>query len=161
MVALRLGFCALVVAIALASSPALARDYALKELRIVEPYARATAPGARTGGAYFKIENRGAANDALVGVASPVAETAELHVMRIDGKLAQMRPISRIGLPGGAIVTLAPNGYHVMLIGLKRPLVAGDTLPLKLTFEKAGSVEIEASIIPLTATAPPAHAHPQ
>lgn len=148
--------------LALGTAPAFARDYTLKELRIVEPYSRATPPGARTAGIWFRIENQGSGNDALVGVASPIADSAELHVTRMEGKLAQMRPVNAIGVPARATVTLAPNGYHVMLVGLHEPLAAGAQIPLTLTFSRAGKIEIEADVIALSAPGPAAagsHSH--
>ncbi|HET7261760.1 MAG TPA: copper chaperone PCu(A)C [Casimicrobiaceae bacterium] len=150
--------CAFVAALALAGAPAEARDYSLGALRIVEPYARATPPGARTAGAWLRIENRGTANDELVGVASPVADSAELHVMRMEGTVARMRPVGAIGIPAGAVVALVPSGYHVMLVGLHQPLVAGGNFPLTLSFAKAGKIEVEVSVIALDAAAPAAAA---
>lgn len=154
---------ALAALFALSGTPALAHDYALKGLRIIDPYARATPPGARTGGVYLTIENHGAANDELIHAASPVADTAELHVMRMQGNLMQMRAVTAIGVPAGANVTLAPDGYHVMLIGLRQPLVADEDFPLTLTLAKAGTIEIRVRVIALTAPAPAgetsAHAH--
>ncbi|MBS0325141.1 MAG: copper chaperone PCu(A)C [Proteobacteria bacterium] len=153
----------LVAVLALAGAPAHARDYALGALHIVEPYARATPPGARTAGAWMRIENRGNGNDELVGVASPVADGAELHVTRMEGNVAQMRPVNGIGIPAGAVVALVPQGYHVMLIGLHRPLVAGESFPLTLSFAKAGKIDIDVSVIALSAVGPAAasqHTHP-
>lgn len=148
--------CAVIAAFVLASAPAHARDYLLGTLRIVEPYSRATPPGARTAGAWFRIENRGSGNDELVGVASPVADSAELHVMRIEDKIATMRPVSRVGIPADSAVTLDPGGYHVMLVGLHQPLVAGATFPMILSFAKAGAIEIEVNVIALGAAGPAA-----
>lgn len=155
--------CLLAAVFTLGSAPTFARDYTLKELRIVEPYARATPPGAQTAGVWFRIENRGSDNDVLVGVASPVADSAELHVMRMEGNLTQMRPVTAIGVPAGATVMLTPQGYHVMLVGLRKPLAAGAQIPLTLTFAKAGKIEIDVDVIALTAPQPAAagpHAHP-
>jgi hypothetical protein len=139
------------------SASALAHDYALKNLRIINPTARATPPGARTGGAYLTIENRGRDNERLVRVASPVADSAQLHMMRVEGGMMRMRDVTSVGIPAGSVMTLAPGGYHVMLVGLKRPLVAGDAFPLALTFEKSGTIEVLVTITELDAsTASPA-----
>lgn len=143
----------LVVAAALcASTAALAHDYALKNLRIINATARATPPGARTGGAYLTIENRGKGNERLVRVASPVADSAQLHLMRVEGGMMRMRDVTSVGIPADSAMTLAPGGYHVMLVGLKRPLVAGDTFPLALTFEKAGTIEVMVTVTALDAS---------
>jgi copper(I)-binding protein len=140
----------------LASAPALARDYTLKSLTIVNPHARATPPGARSGGAFLAIENHGKDNDQLIRAVSPIAASTELHTMRMEGDVMRMRAVTSIGIPAGSTMSLAPGGYHVMFIGLKKPLVAGDVVPLTLTFEKAGTIDVEATVAPLdTAASPP------
>ena len=153
-------FCAFALTVALlASAPAMARDYTLKSLTIVNPNARATPPGARTGGAYLTIENRGKDNDQLIRAASPVADSTELHTMRMEGDVMRMRAVTSIGIPAGATMSLAPGGYHVMFIGLKKPLVAGQSVPLKLTFAKAGTVDVEVTVAPLDGAASPPPMH--
>jgi hypothetical protein len=69
-----------------------------------------------------------------------------------------MRPVGAIGIPAGAVVALVPSGYHVMLVGLHQPLVAGGNFPLTLSFAKAGKIEVEVSVIALDAAAPAASA---
>ena len=123
-----------------------ARDYTLKDLSIVHPSARPTPPGARVGGAYFTLENRGRADDRLVHVESPVAGAAELHSMAMEGNLMKMRQLAALDVPAGAKVVLSPGGYHVMLVDLKRPLVAGQAFPIRLTFERAGTIEVSAQV---------------
>jgi periplasmic copper chaperone A len=143
----------------LAGAPAMARDYTLKSLTIVNPNARATPPGARTGGAYLTIENHGKDNDQLVRASSPVADSTELHTMRMEGGVMHMRAVTSIGIPAGATMSLAPGGYHVMFIGLKKPLVAGQAVPLALTFAKAGTVDVEVTVAPLDSAASPPPTH--
>ena len=139
------------------------RDYALGKLTIEHPHARPTPPGARTGGAYFTVANAGSVPDRLVRVVSPAAATTELHAMTMDGNLMKMRPVAGLDIPAGSRVALGAGGYHVMLIDLERPLAAGDTVVLTLTFAKAGSIEISAPVeASAGAAAParkPAHAH--
>ena len=148
--------CAFALAAALlGSAPAIARDYTLNSLRIVDPHAQATPPGARSGGAYLTIENHGRDNDQLIRAASPVAASTELHTMRMEGDVMRMRAVTSIGIPAGSTMSLAPGGYHVMFVGLKKPLVAGVPVPLTLTFEKAGTIEVEVAVAPLGATAAP------
>lgn len=140
---------ALVAALAalfIGAVPALAHDYTLGNLRIAHPYARPTPPGARTGGAYFTIVNGGDAADRLVRVESPASQNAEVHSMTMDGNIMRMRAVPALDIPAGAKVTLSPGGYHVMLVGLTRMLAPGDKVPLTLTFEKAGSVEVTADV---------------
>ena len=151
--------CAIAVATALAlAGTAAAHDYALQRLRLDHPFARATPPGARSGGVYMTIDNRGTTPDRLVRVASPAATSVELHSMAMDGNVMRMRAVDGIDIPAGGKVTLGTSGYHVMLVGLARPLTTGDKFPLTLTFEKAGSVDVSVLVEPLTAAAHGAHA---
>src|SRR5690348_881489 len=126
---------------------AIATDYPLHDLRIEHPYARATPPGAQSGAAYFTIRNLGNASDKLVGVASPVSKSAQVHSMTMDGNVMRMRALPSLDIPPNASVTLGPGSYHVMLVGLSHPLAAGDKVPLTLTFEKAGELDVSADVI--------------
>ncbi|HJU21741.1 MAG TPA: copper chaperone PCu(A)C [Casimicrobiaceae bacterium] len=134
------------VALSIGDGAAQTRDYALHDLRIEHPYAIATPPGARTGGAYFTIHNGGASADRLVHVASPVAKSAEVHSMTMDGNVMRMRAVPALDIPAGASVALRPGGYHVMLMGLAHPLIRGASVPLTLTFEKAGTIDVVADV---------------
>ena len=132
--------------VAFTPATAVATDYPLHDLRIEHPYARPTPPGARSGAAYFTIRNLGNAGDRLVGVASPVSKSAQVHSMTMDGNVMRMRALPSLDIPPNASVTLGPGSYHVMLVGLSHPLAAGDKVPLTLTFEKAGKVDVSADV---------------
>jgi copper(I)-binding protein len=137
-----------VAALALGASIALAQSYTFDTLRIDHPYARPTPPGARTGGAYFEIENRGGQADKLLRVSTSAAGAVEIHSMTMDGNVMKMRAIAAVDVPPHATTALKPGGYHVMLLDLKRPLAAGETIPLTLTFEKTGVVEVPMRVEP-------------
>jgi periplasmic copper chaperone A len=150
----RLAMCTPVLAVALVSfcpGTASAQSYTFDNLRIDHPRVRPTPPGARAGGAYFEIENRGTQADRLVRVSTTAAGSAEIHSMSMDGNMMRMRAVAALDIPPHATTALKPNGYHVMLLDLKRPLVIGDTVPLTLTFEKAGVVEVPARVEPIGA----------
>jgi copper(I)-binding protein len=136
----------LAVALASGASSAMAQNDARDNLRIEHPYARPTPPGARTGGAYLTIENRGSQQDRLIRVATPVAGAAEIHSMTMEGNVMRMRAVAAVEIPSHATTALKPGGFHVMLMDLKQPLVAGGTLPLSLTFEKAGTIDVTARV---------------
>lgn len=138
-----------------ASAPALAHDYKVGSIVIERPWARATP--VKVGGAYMTIRNRGTGPDRLVKVASPAAEKAEIHETRIESGTAMMRATGALELKPGATVELKPGGLHLMLMGLERPLKEGERLKLILTFEKAGTIEVEASVE--KAGAPGTHKH--
>ena len=139
----------------LAAAPAVvAHDYQLQSLRIDHPFARATPPGATSGGAYLTLRNEGATADRLVSARSPAAGLVQIHTMSMDGGVMRMREIPGLDLAAGATVALAPGGYHLMLLDLKKPLAAGDTLPLTLTFEHAGSIVVDVHVEDASAMAP-------
>jgi len=106
---------------------------------IRDAWSRATAPGTTVGAAYFVIDNRGP-GDRLLRASSPIAERVELHISSMVGGVMKMQPLEAVELERQATVTFAPRGKHVMLIGLRQPLKAGDKFPLTLTFEKSGSI---------------------
>ena len=109
---------------------------AADEIRVIDPWARATVPGQKVGGVYMDITSPRDAR--LTGVSSPVAGAAEVHLMTMDGGTMKMRAVGALDLPAGRPVKLAPGGYHIMLFDLKKPLVAGKKVPLKLVIEDAG-----------------------
>jgi copper(I)-binding protein len=138
------------------ATPALA-DVTAGPLVISEPWSRATPPGAKVGGGYLTIQNTGAEPDTLVSVASPASEKTELHLMKTEDGVMTMRPATDgVEIPAGKTLTLEPGGYHIMFIRPKAPFVQGETVPLTLTFAKAGPVEVELTISPIGAPGPKA-----
>jgi copper(I)-binding protein len=135
--------------------PALAHQYKLGSLEIDSPWARATPPSAPAGGGFLKITNTGTAPDRLVSASSPAAEMVQVHEMKMDGSVMRMREVEKgLEIPAGGTVTLAPGGFHLMMMGLKGPLKQGTNVPVTLVFEKAGKIEIELSVAGLGATQP-------
>ena len=89
----------------------------------------------------------------LVGVSTTASNAAELHSMSHEGGMMKMRHVKAIELPAGTPLNLGDNGYHVMLIGLKASLKAGDKVPLTLSFktgQQITRVETSAEVKPLT-----------
>ncbi|ONN66816.1 copper chaperone PCu(A)C [Herbaspirillum frisingense] len=139
---------ALTAALLAAAPLSQAHSFKLGQLEIGHPYARATVPGQPAAGAYISIENKGSAADRLVGVSSPVAKSGEIHTMAMEGNLMKMREVDG-GLeikPGQKIAMQPGNGYHIMLMGLSKPLQAGEKIPLTLNFEKAGKIEVVVNV---------------
>lgn len=140
-----------------AASGAWAHDYKLRTLQIDHPFARATPPGARSGGVFLSVENNGDRTDRLLTVSTPVAGTAELHQMVLDAGVMRMRAVAGVDVKPGDRLALKPGGYHVMLADLKRPLQAGDAFPLTLGFERAGSIEVSVVVESMAGGAMPPH----
>jgi periplasmic copper chaperone A len=103
-----------------------------------------TSPSEAT--SFLVLENRGTAPVALIGAASPDAEMVMLHSMA-GGR---MDPVARLDVPAGGRVLCAPGRYHLMLEGLRRPLVAGDTVSLELRFDGAAALTVRAPVLRYT-----------
>ena len=132
--------------LALAAFGVNAHEYQAGTLKIGHPWARMTAPGQPSGGAFLKLNNTGTAADRLLGGSTPLADHVELHSMSMEGNVMKMREVNAIDVPPGQTVELKPGAWHMMLIGLKAPLKAGDKVPMTLKFEKAGEVKVELKI---------------
>lgn len=132
---------------ALFSVPSLAHDFRLGGLRIDHPYATPSEAGATAAAVYFRrFGNTGPTDDRLIGASTPVAERVVIHqsVPNAAG-LALMYVEPAVELPAGASPAFRhtdPDGYHLMLQRLNRPLRVGDRFSLTLHFERAGSVDV-------------------
>lgn len=148
----------LALAACLLATPASAHEFhRLGDIVIEQPWSRATP--VKVGGAYMTLRNNGALPDRLVKITSPIAEKVEIHETKIEGGMAMMRPVEAIELKRGTSVQLKPGGLHVMLMGLQRPLKEGERIKLSLTFERAGTIDIEARVEKAGAMAPGDHQH--
>ena len=148
MIGLAMRRCAGVAVVLLAVSRMAAAEpmASVGEIAISDAWARASLGQMKTSAAYLTLEVTGDRVDRLIAVASPVAEKAALHAHVMDGGVARMRPVAAIEIAPGAPIVLEPGGLHIMLIGLGQRLIEGEILPLSLTFERAGTVEIEVPI---------------
>lgn len=142
------------VLLGLASVPAAAHEFTRGDVTVAHPWARATPGGAKVGGAYLEIKATAGKGDRLVAARSPVAGSAEIHNHIMDGGIARMRRVDVVAIAGGKSVVLAPSGYHVMLMDLKQPLKEGDLIKLTLVFERAGEIEVDATVEPIGAMGP-------
>ena len=122
-----------------------AQEVKVGSIRVENAYTRATVPGQQVAGGFMKIENKGAA-DQLISASSPVSGDVQLHEMTMDGNVMKMRQVKEVVVPAGATVELKPGGLHLMFMNIKAPLTAGDTVPVKLKFAKAGEVEVKMSV---------------
>jgi copper(I)-binding protein len=102
----------------------------------------------QTAGVFFVIDNQGSMADALIRATTSICDAVELHESILEGDVMKMQPVpgGRIEIPAGQAVELKPGGLHVMLIGLHKRLVPGESFSLSLEFERAGSIEVEVEI---------------
>lgn len=137
------------------SASALAHEFKLGDLMIDHPWARASIGQAPNGAAYMSIMTEGSETDRLLAVESDVAERVELHNHMMDDGVMRMRQVEAIEVAPGEPTVLRPGGLHVMMMGLKSPLVEGESFSMTLVFEKAGRVEVEVEIEGATQTETP------
>ena len=126
---------------------ALAHEYKLGNLEIIHPQARATAPGAPVSGGYMVIRNTGSEADRLIAGAADFAGKVEIHEMKMENDVMKMREIEGgLEIPAGGEVVLKPGGYHVMFMKLGEQLNEGEKRKVTLTFEKAGTIEVDFNV---------------
>jgi copper(I)-binding protein len=109
-------------------------------------------------GGFLSISNTGSADDTLIAATSPFAGDVQLHEMKMEGDVMKMQELpAGIPVPAGQTVMLKPGGLHLMFMQLKQPLVEGTQVPVTLTFEKAGTVELLLDVGGAAAKAPAMH----
>jgi copper(I)-binding protein len=106
------------------------------DVHVAEAWSRATPPGTTVGVGYVTLHNVGGKALKLIGATSPRATAVEVHETRVDAKgVSTMRPVASVIVAAGAALTFGPGALHLMLVGLKSPLVTGEHVPLTLQFE--------------------------
>ena len=115
-------------------------------------WVRGTVAKQTATGAFMTLKTAKATQ--LISAASPVAEVVEVHEMVMDGNMMKMRALAKLDIPANTPVELKPGSYHIMLMGLKKPLVDGEKVPLTLNFENAAKqkekLELQAEVRPMT-----------
>ena len=115
---------------------------------VLDAWARANAPGQTVGAAYMTLIS--AQDSTMVKVESDIAGTVEIHSMSMDNGVMKMRMLEELPLPAGKAEKLAPGGFHLMLFDLKKPLTAGESVKLTLTFrDNAGKVTQQVVTLPV------------
>jgi len=138
-------------------TPVRAEDVKAGDLVISQAWTRATPGGAKTGGGFVTIENKGTAPDRLIGASADGAGKIEVHEMVMNEGVMKMRPVEGgLAIDPGKTVKLAPGGLHLMMMDLKSPLKQGDKMPLTLEFEKAGKVAVTLDVQGVGAQGPAA-----
>jgi periplasmic copper chaperone A len=140
-------------ALCLLALPAQAADVMVGHLKISAPWARATPKGASVGGGYMTITNMGTEPDRLIGGSTAVSKEVQIHEMTMANGVMKMRLVAGgLEIKPGQTVTLKPDGYHVMFVGMKQQLKQGQHFKATLEFAKAGKVDVDFSTEGLGAT---------
>ncbi len=125
-----------------------ASAHAYTTVSFSRPWALATKPGQKNGAAYMELEASEAA--VVTKLESPQAKAVEVHSMTEDKGVMKMRKLDRLDLPARTSVKLQPGGLHLMLIGLKKPMKAGDTVVVKMTIvgadKKETTMQVDVSV---------------
>ena len=103
------------------------------QVKVDDAWVRATVAPQKATGAFMQLTSAKPAK--VVAASSPAAAVVEIHEMKMDDGVMKMRAVDALPLPAGQAVALKPGSYHVMLMGLKNPIKAGETVPLTLTVE--------------------------
>ncbi|MET4130528.1 copper chaperone PCu(A)C [Roseovarius sp. MBR-6] len=139
--------------LAVAALAAIFPGLAAAEITVTDPWARATILANRPGAAYLTLESD--TNDRLMAIETPAAGHVMIHRIETDDSgVSRMVHLETLDLPPGKLVTLAPGGMHLMLMGLAAKLEEGGTFPLTLRFEEAGEMTVEMPILGVAAAGP-------
>ena len=131
------------------------------QVTVKDAWVRATVAQQKATGAFMRLES--AQDTKLVGASSPLTATVEVHEMLMQDNVMKMRAVTSLDLPNGQTVSLKPGSYHIMLMGLKKPLNAGETVELTLDVVhedgKTESIAVSAPARALGNNAPAAADH--
>ncbi|WP_175868395.1 copper chaperone PCu(A)C [Bartonella gabonensis] len=135
--------------------PASAQQYKLGDIEILNPWARETPKGAKVSSGYLYIINHNNIPDRLVSIATNGVKTTEMHTMTVVNDIMKMEKLHNgIEIPGNGEITLKPGGDHIMFMGLSQPFKPGDKISAKLTFENAGTINVDFSVNAMKTTFP-------
>ena len=122
-------------------------------VQVADAWCRPTPNGAKVGGCYLTLT--AGSDDRLISVSTALAQSAEVHEMKMDGDVMRMRAIESLDLPKGVAVDLKPGGYHLMLQQLKAPLLKDTQVPITLVFKDAKGAESRLNLqVPVRMSAP-------
>jgi copper(I)-binding protein len=130
---------------------------AFSQIEVHDAWSRATPPGAKVAAGYLVIRNKSASPDRLVGATSAIAARVETHVVEKQGEVMRMREVKGYDVPAKGSFELKSGGPHLMFVDIKRPLKAGEKVPVVLRFQNAGEIKMDLEVKALGATG--AHSH--
>ncbi len=120
-----------------ASAPVIANGIEIRNY-----WATPTPGGVTLSAGYLTIVNHAAAGDTFLGANSPRANSVDVHTMRMENGVMEMRPAGMLAIPPGGALTMAPNGLHIMFTNVTAPFTEGETIPVTLHFDHGGDIEV-------------------
>ena len=122
------------------------------DVEIEGAYARASIPNVPNSAAFFVIKNNSDKDIAITSANSDVAEKNELHTHIKENEMMKMMKIEKLVVPAKSSLELKSGGDHVMLMGLKKELKAGDEISLELSFSDGDKKSIKVPVKDLAST---------
>lgn len=116
------------------------------EIQVLDAWVQAAPPGVKVLAAYLEIKNTGEKPQTLVGVSSPAFDQIGIHKTVMHGNMAHMEHLKELAIPPRASVTMKPGGLHLMLMDGKKPLSAGDQVPMTLVFKNGDKAAFTAKV---------------
>lgn len=135
-------FLLLLLAMLAAGSPSHAASGAV----VYDPWVREAPPNAMALAGYMVLENRSGEPIALVGASSPAFQEVTIHRTQVKDGVAAMVHEEKIEIAPGARLVFEPGGYHLMLMGPRQPLRAGETLNIDLKFRGGAKVPVRFTV---------------
>lgn len=132
---------ALLISAAMAAGPVAALAAEAGSLHLMDARVRASLGQNPNTAGYLTIHNAGKENDALIGASCTCAREVQLHLMTTRGGIMKMEKADALNVAAGKALELKPGGAHLMLLGLKAPLKAGQTVTISLRFRNAGTMQ--------------------
>ena len=133
-----------------ASIPTVAAEPPKQTLAVASAWAMVTPKGAKVAAGYLTIANGGPSDDKLIAASSPEAKSVEIHEMKMVGAVMKMRPLKEgVTVPAGGALELAQGGLHLMFVGIRKPFVEGDKVPVTLTLQNAGTIDVTLDVKPM------------
>lgn len=122
------------------------------DIEIERAYARASIPNVPNSAAFFVIKNNSDKDIAITSANSDIAEKNELHTHIKENKMMKMMKIEKLVVPAKSSLELKSGGDHIMLMGLKKELKAGDEINLELSFSDGDKKSIKVPVKDLAST---------
>jgi copper(I)-binding protein len=127
------------------------------ELQVTDPWIREAPPGATVLAGYLTLANSADTPLVIESVSSPAFQAVEIHRSWVEDGIAHMQPVPALEIPAAGSISLAPGGYHLMLIGPKQPLTAGDSVTLLLHRADGACITVSAPVLRQTESSAQQH----
>ena len=107
--------------------------------------------GGDTAAVYLVLRNTSVQPVIVIGVRSPAATHVMIHETSMSGSQSRMRMKDKLIIAPGQTLAFEPGGLHVMLSGMKKSVLIGQTVPLVFLLANGGQVSVAAVVRPLDA----------